>query len=333
MIFKGAEKLKERREGSSNNKKNDDVGEDESEKEFLERIRNEAELPEYSLFVDFAEMVTQFGYVVLWSVIWPLAPVWAFVNNFVELRSDAFKLCATSRRPVPVRTDTIGPWLDALGFLIWLGTLTNSSLIYLFRPHYTSTESIIGSSIITPLNSTSIPSEKAQFNNSSSSFASSSLSPRARAYSTSNVFIASQTPVSEDGVSSPFLAIRSTLFTALLIALASEHGYLIARYAVTHVIEKLLWSGSQAHLSIKRSNLLLKKSYLESRNKPIEGSDEALGEEAVIISNRGLSKKDKDETNEKLKREVQGIEETADEKFWNGPDRGLDEIRGMKKME
>ena len=40
----------------------------------MERIHREVALPEYSLFVDYSEMVTQFGYVALWSTIWPLAP-------------------------------------------------------------------------------------------------------------------------------------------------------------------------------------------------------------------------------------------------------------------
>lgn len=44
------------------------------EVEFLESVREQAALPEYDLFVDYNEMVTQFGYVAMWSTIWPLAP-------------------------------------------------------------------------------------------------------------------------------------------------------------------------------------------------------------------------------------------------------------------
>lgn len=44
------------------------------EREFMERVRREVALPEYTLFADYSEMVTQFGYVALWSTIWPLAP-------------------------------------------------------------------------------------------------------------------------------------------------------------------------------------------------------------------------------------------------------------------
>ena len=44
-----------------------------AERLFLDRVREEAELPEYELFDDYSEMITQFGYVALWSAIWPLA--------------------------------------------------------------------------------------------------------------------------------------------------------------------------------------------------------------------------------------------------------------------
>jgi hypothetical protein len=44
-------------------------------REFLDRVRAEVTLPEYDLFVDYNEMVVQFGlgYEVVWSSIWPLA--------------------------------------------------------------------------------------------------------------------------------------------------------------------------------------------------------------------------------------------------------------------
>jgi anoctamin-10 len=50
----------------------------------------------------------------------------------IELRSDAIKICYEMRRPVPWRTDSIGPWLDNLGFLTWLGCITSASLVFLF---------------------------------------------------------------------------------------------------------------------------------------------------------------------------------------------------------
>lgn len=54
------------------------------------------------------------------------------VNNFIELRGDALKIAVQTQRPVPWRSDSIGPWIDALGFLAWLGSLTSAALVYLF---------------------------------------------------------------------------------------------------------------------------------------------------------------------------------------------------------
>ena len=54
------------------------------------------------------------------------------INNWIELRGDALKITLENQRPVPWRADSIGPWLDALGFLAWLGSLTTAALVYLF---------------------------------------------------------------------------------------------------------------------------------------------------------------------------------------------------------
>ncbi|KAH7160867.1 calcium-activated chloride channel-domain-containing protein [Dactylonectria macrodidyma] len=103
----------------------------EEEAEFLERVRKECDLESYDVSGDYREMVMQFGYLSLFSVAWPLAACCFLVNNWVELRSDALKIAISSRRPIPWRTDSIGPWLTALGFLSWLGSITSAAIVYL----------------------------------------------------------------------------------------------------------------------------------------------------------------------------------------------------------
>jgi anoctamin-10 len=77
-------------------------------------------------------MVPQFGYLSLFSVVWPLTACSFLVNNWLELRSDAIKITVEMQRPTPWRADTIGPWLDSLGFLTWLGSITSAALVFLF---------------------------------------------------------------------------------------------------------------------------------------------------------------------------------------------------------
>jgi anoctamin-10 len=102
------------------------------EAKFLSRVRHEAELGVYNVTDDLREMCMQFGYLCLFSPIWPLAPVSFLVNNWIELRSDAAKICIEMRRPIPHRADSIGPWLDNLGFLTWMGSVSSAVLVYLF---------------------------------------------------------------------------------------------------------------------------------------------------------------------------------------------------------
>ncbi|KAF2712610.1 DUF590-domain-containing protein [Pleomassaria siparia CBS 279.74] len=99
---------------------------------FLDRVRQEAELGVYDVTSDLREMVIQFGYLSLFSVVWPLTAVSFIINDWFELRADAVKICVEMQRPIPWRADTIGPWLDSLSFLTWLGSLTTSALVYMF---------------------------------------------------------------------------------------------------------------------------------------------------------------------------------------------------------
>ncbi|KAK1759471.1 putative plasma membrane channel protein [Echria macrotheca] len=107
-----------------------DVDEEHS---FLKRVRDEAELDEYDVTVDYREMVIQFGYLSLFSVVWPLTACSFLINNWVEARSDAMKIAISSQRPIPWRADSIGPWLNALGFLSWLGSITSAAVVFLFK--------------------------------------------------------------------------------------------------------------------------------------------------------------------------------------------------------
>lgn len=55
-------------------------------------------------------MFIQFGYVVLFSSAFPLAAMCALINNIIEIRSDAFKLCTSLQRPFGMRVESIGQW-------------------------------------------------------------------------------------------------------------------------------------------------------------------------------------------------------------------------------
>lgn len=59
---------------------------------------------------EYIELYLQFGYVCLFSSLLPWAAVCAFVNNVIELKSDAFKLCRLHQRPFGKISSGIGAW-------------------------------------------------------------------------------------------------------------------------------------------------------------------------------------------------------------------------------
>lgn len=106
---------------------------DPEEAEFLTRVRDEVELESYDVTDDYRELVIQFGNMALFSLVWPLVPLAFLINNWVELRSDFVKICMECRRPTPLRAQGIGPWLDDLSFLAWLGSIVSAALYYIFH--------------------------------------------------------------------------------------------------------------------------------------------------------------------------------------------------------
>jgi len=58
------------------------------------------------------------------------------MNNWLESRSDAFKIMVHVRRPIPIRTDSIGPWLGCLRSVTWAAALANTILVTLFNHRY-----------------------------------------------------------------------------------------------------------------------------------------------------------------------------------------------------
>ncbi|PVH77554.1 DUF590-domain-containing protein [Cadophora sp. DSE1049] len=104
-----------------------------TEANFPIEARNEAELEKYNVQDDIQEMVIQFGYLALFSPVWPLIPIGFLINNWIEIRSDFLKICIEHQRPPPIRADSIGPWIDSLSFLNWLGSITTAAVVYLFR--------------------------------------------------------------------------------------------------------------------------------------------------------------------------------------------------------
>lgn len=100
--------------------------------ELLESVRRQATLEPYNVQDDIAEIVLQFGFLALFSLVWPLISIGFLVNNVIELRTDFLKLIREHQRPAPVRTDGIGPWIASLDFLTWAGSISTGAIVHLY---------------------------------------------------------------------------------------------------------------------------------------------------------------------------------------------------------
>lgn len=112
-----------------------DGGEDQSEKKFeIEKEAMKANYEEYvyaGLFDDYNELALQFGFVTLFASNFPLVGTLAFVNNIIEIRSDAYKFLYTYRRPVPRNCAGIGSWFYVLEIMTFAAITTNLANIFL----------------------------------------------------------------------------------------------------------------------------------------------------------------------------------------------------------
>ncbi|XP_034169109.2 anoctamin-2b isoform X2 [Pangasianodon hypophthalmus] len=78
---------------------------------------------------EYMEMIIQFGFVSLFVASFPLAPLFALLNNVIEIRLDAKKFVTELRRPDAVRAQDIGIWYNILNGLGKFSVLINAFVI------------------------------------------------------------------------------------------------------------------------------------------------------------------------------------------------------------
>uniref|UniRef100_A0A671SZ90 Anoctamin n=1 Tax=Sinocyclocheilus anshuiensis TaxID=1608454 RepID=A0A671SZ90_9TELE len=78
---------------------------------------------------EYMEMIIQFGFVSLFVASFPLAPLFALLNNVIEIRLDAKKFVTELRRPDAIRAKDIGIWYNILSGLGKFSVIINAFVI------------------------------------------------------------------------------------------------------------------------------------------------------------------------------------------------------------
>jgi anoctamin-10 len=91
----------------------------------------ESEQENYDPYDDYHHMIVQFGFVTMFSMLWPLMPAACMIVNALKTRGDGFRLCRTNRRPFPRKATGIGEWHNMLHFIALTGVVVNIGLIFI----------------------------------------------------------------------------------------------------------------------------------------------------------------------------------------------------------
>ncbi|XP_029697164.1 LOW QUALITY PROTEIN: anoctamin-10 [Takifugu rubripes] len=97
-----------------------------------DKFRNQSMLPAYpGLFAEYIELLVQFGYLSLFSCVYPLTPMLLLINNLTEIRSDAYKICKLFRKPFSPPAANMGVWQVAFEVLSFVSVVSNCWLLLL----------------------------------------------------------------------------------------------------------------------------------------------------------------------------------------------------------
>ncbi|XP_033610717.1 anoctamin-4 isoform X5 [Cryptotermes secundus] len=106
-----------------------------------------------ALFEEYLEMVLQYGFVTLFVAAFPLAPLFALLNNIGEIRLDAYKMVTQARRPLAERVQDIGAWYGILQGVTFAAVVSNAFVIaytsdfiprMVYKYVYSPTETLAG---------------------------------------------------------------------------------------------------------------------------------------------------------------------------------------------
>ncbi|XP_072242907.1 anoctamin-1-like [Leuresthes tenuis] len=103
--------------------------EEERQKKFQRYETDHFLEPFAGLTPEYMEMIIQFGFVTLFVASFPLAPLFALLNNIIEIRLDAKKFVTELRRPVAARAKDIGIWYNILRGVAKVAVIINAFVI------------------------------------------------------------------------------------------------------------------------------------------------------------------------------------------------------------
>eukprot|EP01135_Chromosphaera_perkinsii_P003221 Nk52_evm28s238 gene=Nk52_evmTU28s238 len=86
-------------------------------------------LPYPGIFREYLDMCLQYGYIMLFTAAFPVAPLIAICTNILEIRIDASRYLKYTKRPAAMRAENIGRWQFIIELLNSASILTNGAIL------------------------------------------------------------------------------------------------------------------------------------------------------------------------------------------------------------
>lgn len=119
--------------GESSPKKKRSEAEASSKVRYVSPAEEQMQLEEYNIllgpFADYRDLVIIYGYTVLFVAAFPLAPLMALVNSYVQIRADAWHISVCCQRPWPSNAEDIGTWAAIIELTSYFAVIVNSLII------------------------------------------------------------------------------------------------------------------------------------------------------------------------------------------------------------
>ncbi|XP_056106826.1 anoctamin-10 isoform X2 [Rhinichthys klamathensis goyatoka] len=98
----------------------------------VDHLQAQGSLPAFpGLFAEYIELLVQFGYLSLFSCVYPLTAPLLLLNNLTEIRTDAYKLCKLFNKPFSAPVANMGVWQLAFEVLSFISVVSNCWLLLL----------------------------------------------------------------------------------------------------------------------------------------------------------------------------------------------------------
>ncbi|ETV96221.1 hypothetical protein H310_10411 [Aphanomyces invadans] len=85
---------------------------------------------QYDPYDDYHTAMVQYGFVVMFSMLWPLMPLCCFCINALKYRADGYRLCTKMQRPLPQKAGGIGEWYTMFVILACMGVIVYTGLVF-----------------------------------------------------------------------------------------------------------------------------------------------------------------------------------------------------------